>query len=183
MINDRRYVLVDTEKKLIIDKIQELPEYWKNISGLPGLSDEELEDLSWAGHFNLGWININSAKIDEYELTLESLNMNKTQIRQLVSDGIKEQKFNGIVFKNIRVRCDDELRYDLWIKKMQAKENLDQTFNCKISDQYYTFTSNQIIELCNKVEEHFQKCSDKEMNLFNKIDSCKKISNLLKIKL
>ena len=73
MINDRRYVLVDTEKKLIIDKIQELPEYWKNISGLPGLSDEELEDLSWAGHFNLGWININSAKIDEYELTQRTL--------------------------------------------------------------------------------------------------------------
>jgi hypothetical protein len=60
------YVLVDTETKQIINKIQKLPENWKNIAGLPGLSDEELCDLKWAGQHNYGWINIHSEKIKEY---------------------------------------------------------------------------------------------------------------------
>ena len=29
------YVLVDTRDKIVIDKIQKLPQSWKNISGLP----------------------------------------------------------------------------------------------------------------------------------------------------
>lgn len=41
------YVLVDTEQKIVIDKIQRLPENWKNIAGLPGLTDEEICDLKW----------------------------------------------------------------------------------------------------------------------------------------
>ena len=39
------YVFVDNENKLILDKIQKLPENWRNIAGLPGLSDEEIREL------------------------------------------------------------------------------------------------------------------------------------------
>ena len=63
MILTDLYILVDTEKKEIIDKFQKLPKNWKNISGLDKLSNEKLEDLKWAGHHNLGWINIFSPKI------------------------------------------------------------------------------------------------------------------------
>ena len=71
------YVLVDTQEKAILDKIQELPENWRNIAGLPGLSDEELRDLKWAGWDNLGWINISSVEMLEYQSSPENLEMNK----------------------------------------------------------------------------------------------------------
>lgn len=40
------YVLVDPQNKIILDRVQELPECWRNISGLPGLSDE-LRNIKW----------------------------------------------------------------------------------------------------------------------------------------
>ena len=42
---DELYVLVDTRQKIVIDKIQKLPENWKNIAGLSGLTDEQLSDF------------------------------------------------------------------------------------------------------------------------------------------
>ena len=79
------YVLVDTETNQVIDKIQKLPQNWQNIAGLPGLSDEELCDLKWAGHHNLGWISIHSEKIEEYTSSTENLELNKNAFKFLIS--------------------------------------------------------------------------------------------------
>lgn len=46
MINNF-YILVDTKLKITLEYITELPQNWRNICGLPGLSDEEISDLTW----------------------------------------------------------------------------------------------------------------------------------------
>ena len=71
------YVLVDIEKKIVIDKIQTLPLNWANISGLSNYDDEKLSNLTWAGHKNLGWINIKSTSIKHFSSCSENLNLNK----------------------------------------------------------------------------------------------------------
>jgi hypothetical protein len=80
------YVLVDTETQLIIDKIQKLPLNWKNIAGLPGLTDEQLCNLKWAEHHNLGWINIRSELIKKYKFSKENLELNKNTFKDLIKN-------------------------------------------------------------------------------------------------
>ena len=105
------YVLVDNEKNLIIDKIQELPENWNNISGLKYLSDNKIKNLNWSGNENLGWIKINSNDIKKYSSSKETLELNKNYLKSLISKIRKEKqsehiKYNQAVIKtDLKTRC------------------------------------------------------------------------------
>ena len=95
---DELYVLVDTRQKLVIDKIQKLPENWKNIAGLPGLTDEQISNLKWAGYEDYGWIRLNSPSLNDYQSSPENLELNKNTFKKLVSN-FKKQK----IFQMFRV--------------------------------------------------------------------------------
>ena len=173
------YVLVDTQQKIVIDKIQKLPENWNNISGLPGLSDDELCDLKWAGHYNLGWICISSERIGEYKSSLENLEMNKNTLKQLISEIRKEKESDCIKYRGIKIKTDEKTRYSLLIKKLQGKEEV----NYKCFNHYHTFTSSQISEICAIVEIHIQECFDWEMHVYQQIENCKELSDFMNIEL
>jgi uncharacterized protein (UPF0335 family) len=173
------YVLVDTETKQVIDKIQKLPENWKNIAGLPRLSDEELCDLKWAGHDNLGWVSIASNLIKDYKSPVENLELNKNTLKQLISEIRKEKEFDGIKYQEIKIKTDEKTRYSLLIKKLQGIEEV----NYKFFNHYYTFTNSQITEICDIIETHIQKCFDWEMSIYLQIENCKELSDFMNIKL
>ena len=178
MLNDF-YVLVDIEKKKIIDKIQKLPETWKNISGLSKLSDEELCDLKWAGQTNLGWISLKSNLIQEYYSDSENLELNKNTLKTFISEIRKDRQSEPINYKGIRISTDEKTRYSLIIKKLYSVDEV----NYKFFNKYYTFTKEQIIEICDMIEKHIQDCFDWEMKIYQQIESCQKISDFLNIKL
>ena len=121
MLNDF-YILVDTEKKKIIDKIQKLPKNWKNISGIPRLTDEELCDLTWAGQINLGWINLKSNLIREYYSDDENLELNKNTLKNLISEIRKDKESKPVIYKGIRINTDEKTRYSLMIKKLYSSQ-------------------------------------------------------------
>jgi hypothetical protein len=169
------YVLVDTEKKITIDKIQTLPQNWKNIAGLPGLSDEELCDLEWAGQHNQGWINIHSEKIKEYTSPAENLELNKNTFKLLISDLRKEKQNEPIEYNNAKLKSDTKTWYSLFLLKTK------KSVNYKCINGYFTFTSLQIAEICDKLEEQIQKWFDWEMNVYQQIDSCQTIADFFSV--
>jgi len=173
------YVLVDTEQKVIIDIIRKLPENWNNIAGLPGLSDDELCDLKWAGHDNLGWISIASELIKEYSSPAENLEMNKNTLKQLISEIRKEKELNNIEYRGIKIKTNKKTRYSLLIKKLQGTKEV----NYKCFNHYHTFNNSQISEICDIIEAHIQKCFDWEMSVYLQIENCKKLSDFMSIKL
>lgn len=171
------YVLVDTENKEVIDKVQTLPKNWKNISGLPGLSDEKLEDLKWAGHHNLGWINIFSPKIKDFKMSPENLELNKNTLKVLVSEKRKENQSVPIEYKNSKIKTDIKTRYSLFLLKNSNQKEI----NFKCVNGYFTFTLNEISEIFNLIENEIQKYFNEEMKIYQKIDSCLSVVDFCKI--
>jgi len=171
------YVLVDTENKQVIDKIQKLPKNWKNIAGLPGLSDEKLEDLKWAGHHNLGWINISSPKIKDFKMSPENLELNKNTLKELISKKRKEEQDNIFEYKTAKFKTDIETRYSLFLIKNSNKKDV----NFKCVDGYHKFSLVEISEVYNLIETRIQNLFDEEMKIYSQIDSCSNLEQLSKI--
>jgi len=169
------YILVDTEKKIIIDKIQQLPQNWKNIAGLPGLSDEELRDLKWAGHSNLGWINIHSEKIKQYSSSQENLELNKNEFKSLITQLRKEKQSESIEYQGAKLKSGTNTLYSLFL--LHKKKEV----NYKCINGYHTFTSPQICELYDIIDTNMQKWFDWEMNVYSQIDACLSISDFLNV--
>ena len=173
------YVLVDTQQKIVIANIQKLPENWNNIAGLPGLSNDELCDLKWAGHHNLGWVSIASELIKEYKSPVENLELNKNTLKQLISEVRKEKEYGGIEYQGIKIKTDEKTRYSLFIKKLQGNEEV----NYKCFNHYHTFTNSQVSEICDIMETYIQECFDWEMSVYQQIENCNKLSDFMTIKL
>jgi hypothetical protein len=174
MLN-KYYVLVDTEKKIVIDKIQKLPENWKNISGLLSLSDEQLKDLKWSGNNNLGWISINSQEIKKYSSSKENLELNKNTFKYLITDIRKNKQSEYIQYQGAKIKPDIKTLYSLSLLKLKK----DVNFKCL--NGYYTFTSFQVSELYDIVDSNIQKWFDWEMNVYSQIDSCNSISDFFNV--
>jgi len=171
------YVLVDPQNKIVLDKVQELPENWRNIAGLPGLSDEEIRDLKWAGWDNLGWINIRSPEICDYESSLENLDMNKLTFKLLISEKVNQKRESLLDYKNIQIPTDLETRLEVLILKEKAKEDLQKTFVLKLRYRYYEFTSEDIISISNLIESHNEICNLWEKKVYSEIESCQSLAD------
>jgi hypothetical protein len=175
------YVLVDPQNKIILDKVQELPENWRNIAGLPGLSDEELLDLKWAGWDNLGWINIRSPKISDYESSPENLEMNKLTLKVLVTEKVNQKKESLLIYNDILIPTDSETRLELLILKERSQKNLEKTFALKLRFQYYEFSAEDIINISNLIEDHNESCNLWEKEVYSQIESCQSIADFPKV--
>jgi c-di-AMP phosphodiesterase-like protein len=169
------YILVNTETKQTIGKIQKLPENWKNISGLPGLSDEELCDLKWAGHHNLGWINIFSKFIKEYSSHEENFKLNKDVLKQLISEIKKEKQLESIEYHGAKFKLNIKTWNSLFLLKTKEKVNY------KCINGYFTFTSSQLVEICDIIDQHIENLFNVEMEIFQQIDNCESISDFYNI--
>lgn len=169
------YVLVDTENKSILDKIQKLPENWRNIAGLPGLSDKELCNLTWAGWSNLGWINIHSEEIKKYNHSPENLELNKNTFKVLITEIRKEQQLSLIEYKGAKIQPSTKTLHSLFF--LQSKEKV----NFKCINGYHTFISDELKELYDIIESHVQKWFDWEMNVYLQIDLCQNVSDFLNV--
>jgi hypothetical protein len=172
------YILVDNEKKEIIDKFQKLPRNWKNISGLSGLSDEQLENLNWAGHHNLGWINLYSPKILEFNSSEENLQLNKNTLKYLISEKRKEKQNLPVIFKESHFKTDIKTRYTLFTLKSSNKKQI----NFKCINGYYKFTPYELEKVYNLIEDKLLYLFDLEMFLYKEIDDCKSFSDISKIR-
>lgn len=169
------YVLVDTLKKEVIDKLQVLPENWNNISGLNVLSDEKLKSLEWAGHPNLGWINLHSQDIRHYKCSPDNLQLQKNEIKFLISKLRKEKQKEPIVYKNFKIKSDIKTKIALFSLK-----DCDRV-NFKCIDKYASFDKIDIQNIYKEIQNQYQKYFDIESKLYEKIDQCKNLSDFLNI--
>lgn len=174
---DNFYVLVDIEKKIITNNIQNLPENWANISGLTNLDEEKLKDLSWAGHKSLGWINIKSPLIKNFSHSPENFELNKNQLKTLISNKRKEKQLIPIEYKGARIKLDIKTRVSLLSLKISNKSEV----NFKCINGYYTFNQSEIDEICDIIENQIQKYFDIEKNIYDQIDKCSTIQDFFNI--
>lgn len=175
------YVLVDTKQKLVIDRIQQLPECWRNISGLPGYSDEELCELTWAGWDSLGWINVRTGNLNNFVSTPENFEMNKNQLKQCISEKRKEKEIKFFDYKGIQVEPSQELKNNLFLLSRQAEKNTAKLYSIKFANKYHNLLGREILELCDIIIENTIKWNNWESTIYNQIDSCQTLSELSNI--
>ena len=171
------YVLVDIEKKIVIDKIQTLPLNWANISGLSNYDDEKLSNLTWAGHKNLGWINIKSTSIKHFSSCSENLDLNKNEFKTLISQKRKEKQSNPISYKEAKIKSDLKTRYSLLNFKLSDKTNI----NFKCINGYYNFNNFEVDQICAMIDEQIQKYFDIEKIIYEQIDKCTSIQDFFNV--
>ena len=172
------YVLVDTEKNLIIDKVQELPENWNNISGLKCLSEDKIKNLDWSGNKNLGWISIKSEDIKKYSSSKETLELNKNYLKSLVSKIRKEKQSEHIRYDNALFKTDLKTRQSLLLL---INSDLENDINFKCLNGYFSFDQYQLEDILDKINSHIQKYFDIEKNIFDQIDRCDSIKDFANI--
>ena len=172
------YVLVDIEKKLIIDKIQELPENWNNISGLKYLSDKKIKCLDWSGNIHLGWIKITSNDIKKYSSSKETLELNKNHLKNLVSKIRKEKQSEHIKYHQAVIKTDLKTRYSLL---SLINSDIENDINFKCLNGYFSFNRVQLKDILNKINNHIQKYFDIEKNIFDQIDKCNNIQDFVDV--
>ena len=175
------YVLVDTKQKLVIDRIQQLPECWRNISGLPGYSDEELRDLTWAGWDSLGWINVRTGNLNDFISTPENFEMNKNQLKYCISEKRKEKELNFLTYRGIQIEPSQELKINLFFLLKQVEKNTDELYDIKFSNKYHKLLGEEILELCDIMIDNTIKWNNWESAIYNQIDSCQTLSELSNI--
>lgn len=177
------YVLVDKQSKTIIDHAQSLPENWRNIHGLPAHNDEELSDLSWAGHETLGWICLNNPEILEYNYDSQWLEFSKSKIKKIIATQRWEKEVTLITIDNDRIQTDERTRLALFLKRELAKQFPNKNFAWKFVDTYRTITGEELIKIADYLEWYIQKCFDIEVELCTRINLANTLEELINVNL
>lgn len=172
------YVLVDIEKSIIIDKIQELPENWNNISGLKYLTKDKIKNLDWSGNKNIGWISIKSNDIKKYSSSKETLELNKNYLKSLVSKIRKEKQSEYIKYDQAQIKTDLKTRCSLLLL---INSNLEDDINFKCINGYFSFDQEQLEDILDKINSHIQKYFDIEKSIFDQIDKCNSIQDFVNV--
>lgn len=177
------YVLVDKDIEMVINHPSELPENWNNINGLPGLSDEELEDLEWTGHSNFSWIKFDSKFPDSYKFADSWEFFAKETMKSTYSKQRWNAESKGIVYKGVNIGTDDRTKTAFLIKKQLMSKSSSETFSWKSNNSIAEFGIKDVTNILSSINDYVQKCFEVEVSLIKELDLIEKPSDLMKFTL
>jgi len=187
MTTDKLYVEVDLKNKIILSSPAPLELNWKNIGGLPFLEEHKLQDLSWAGYENYGFIkfhNDNRIILRCFSCDFGLLEKIKSELKIKVSEIRYAYECGGVVINDQYViNTDDRSKLLIQMKYLQCKENLNSHFSWKTSSGSVEFDSPVFINLYMKIMDFIQNCFDLESSVYDNINQCKDIIDVLNINL
>jgi len=175
------YILVDTKNTIVSGSLQLLPENWNNIHGLTGLSDQELSNLDWSGNDGVGWINMCSDELKNYNSSDDNLESNKLSLKRIITNERKDEILRPIIYEDITVTPDKTTYTILSCKKILAISNPDLVINFKFGDRYKTINADQIHEICAIIENKLQSSFDAEMKIYQQIETCNHLTEFKNI--
>jgi hypothetical protein len=174
MLNDH-YILVDKKENKIIGRIEKRPENWQNIMGLSNYSDEEIYDLKWAGHENIGFIKFTPINLINYDCPSDTFMLNQTKSKEIVSEKLKELKYKSINYKNSTIKSDKDSFNTLF--SIKDKEYV--SYKCE--NGHFKFTSTELNEIFDIMSSQIQKYFDYEMEIHNSINECTSLLEISKL--
>lgn len=172
------YVLIDNKNSAVLNHPAELPENWNNIHGLHALSDEELSNLEWAGHPDLGWVKFNSEFPFTHTFNESWLPFAKTSVKSEYGKQRWEAETKGILYKGIEIGTDDRTKTAILLKKALIANAPDKTFSWKHNNSITELTASDISNIADALEDYTQKCFDLEADLIKQIDAAETPADL-----
>lgn len=177
------YVLIDKSSEYVLNHPAELPENWNNIHGLPSLSDEELADLGWAGHENLGWVKFDSELPGHYNFAHDWASFAKQSIKNSYARLRWEAETKGIVYKSVEIGTDDRTKTTILLKKELMAKTSKETFSWKYNGSIVEFDVKDIISISNAINDYIQECFEVEASLIKELDAAVNPLDLTKFNL
>lgn len=187
MRNQNFYFEINPVERKILSHPKEIQENWKNISGLPYLSEDELYDLSWAGYDNQGFLKIssdNKEKLKKFSCDDEIFNQNKIYFRNYVTE-LRYQKENDVVCIDdyFWIQLNDRCKLLILMKYLECIEDENLIFNWKTIKGTISFNSSKFIQLYKKIQIHIQQLFEEELRLHEQINNSKNFIELLNLNL
>lgn len=170
------YILVDHEKREIVGQPIDLPENWRNIHGTNALSEEELYDLSWAGHQYIGLVKYNSKKISTYSYTEDWLDLAKQFFKVYIADKRWESQSKDLNFKAKFFKFDESGRSAMSFKLMTLGEG--ETVNWKFKNGYKVLEGDEFKEMTRFANDYCQQCFDVEMEFQEKVNAADTLKDI-----
>jgi|TARA_E500000318_G_scaffold22254_4_gene22550 hypothetical protein len=178
MIFDKHYIQVDLDKKIFSGSFQLLPENWHNISCFNSLSDEELEDLTWSGNKNIGWIRFTSPKIKEFNVMRDTFLLVKDNLKRDISAAIDDSVDPKITYKNNLIVLNEETKNILVSRYLYSLSDKSVTLKINCMGNYRVFNSEEIKELIFMIDRKNLSIYNKRIKLNEIIDTCNSITDL-----
>lgn len=176
------YFEVNPKRKYILHPPKKLDINWNSIFGITLLSKEELQDLSWAGYENIGFIKLskeNAEELDRYKSNYDVIDYVRTIFKREASQNRSFKENSFIVLNNkTMVQLSSDFKLSLLMKYIECKEDENLLVNWKTVHGYIELSSKNIIDLFKNTQKYIQKLYDIEKMLYEKIDSCTSISEL-----
>lgn len=170
---NKLYTYVNHENLTIDNLAQFLPENWKNILGLNLYSDEKLENLSWAGHSNYGWVNLSTFDLSSYTPLPEWLELSKNGMKSIVSKFRYEAETEPLIWNGHQIKIDERTKTSLSFKILSAQSNLDYKCFWKFSgDDIAELTISELKNISTLIDDHIQKCFELEFQKITEIENC-----------
>ena len=183
MIRKNFYVLVNTTTNNVLSHPSELPENWNTIHGLRAFTDEQLSDLEWAGHSNLGWIKFNSDFPTIYTFAENWQVFAKETLKEKYSELRWKAEIKGIVYNGIQIGTDDRTKTTILLKKELISTSSKETFSWKYNGLIVELDINDIIKISNAINNYVQECFEIEASLIKELDLVNNPLDLMKFNL
>jgi hypothetical protein len=183
MTRQNFYVLVDKNTNTVLNHPSELPENWNNIHGTSSLTDKELEDLTWTGHSNFGWIKFDSEFPTTYTFANGWELFAKECIKESYSNLRWKVEMKGILYNGIEIGTDDRTRTAILLKKELMSRTSKETFSWKYNGSIVEFDNEDINKILNAINDYVQECFEIEASLIKQLDEVKTPLDLRKFDL
>lgn len=182
MAKNDLYLYCDIIKKQILENPRILEENWKNISGIVYLSDDELKDLSWAGHSGFGFINISNNILFEYQYSEKLLFDMKTKLKIDVEYKKRQKEIEGIIINNkFNISLSSDSKILLLMKYLECKEK-EFTFDFLTSSGSVKLSSTKFISIFHSIMKYIDDLLQMQICLFKEIDEKVDLKSLLELK-
>jgi len=178
MIFDKHYIQVDLNKNIFSGSFEPLPEDWRNISSFNYLSDEELEDLTWSGNKNIGWIRFTSPKIKDFDVMRDTFMLIKNNLKKNISSSIDDNINPKISYKNYTILLNEETKTILDSRYLSSLSQEEVTLKLDCMGKYRIFNSEEIKELILLIDRKNLSTYNRKINLYEMIDSSNSVFEL-----
>jgi len=184
---DELYFEINPKENKILSPPKELDINWKNISGIIFLSKDELYDLSWAGHYEIGFLKLSKKNIEEIKkLKYDSniLNITKSKYKNSVSNNRIEKELQTLLVDNqFSIQLTEKFKLHMLMKYNECILDKTLKFNWKTIGGPIEFTSEKFLKLYQSIQKYIQNLFDLEINLHKKIEGCKDLESLINLDL
>lgn len=107
------FFLIDIPNKKVVNSIQTLPLNWRNIHGLPGLSDDQLENLRWAGHPRTGWLRVTDPRLSRYAFEEGGVDLQQRSVNKILIASVKKKLKHNFFFEQKHYNITPEFKFSL----------------------------------------------------------------------